>query len=133
MRINIQEINDVTLLELDGPLAGSSSICLADVVSKSVSAGKTKFVIDMEHVTFVDSSGLGALVVALKAVQQYSGQIRIASLGLQVYLIFELTRLNRLFEICPDKREAMRSFDLPPEKFWRSRSTLISSASKLAV
>lgn len=129
MRIDIQEINDVTLLELDGCLEGPTSTCLADAVSKSVSVSMTKFIIDMENVTFVDSCGLGALVAALKAVQQYSGQIRISSLDPEVYSIFELTRLHRLFEICPDKKQALLSFDLPPDKSWPwSRSTQIASA-----
>lgn len=133
MRIDIQEINDVTLLELDGHLSGPDSMSLADAVCQKVSANMNKFVIDMEHVSFVDSRGLGALITALKAVQPYAGKIRVCSLDSQVNAIFELTRLHRLFEIFSDQRQALRSFELPPDRFWHSRSAQLSSSCKLAV
>jgi anti-sigma B factor antagonist len=53
----------------------------------------------MAAIDFIDSSGLGALVGALKGVSKEKGEIRIAGLSPEVRTIFELTRLHRIFDI----------------------------------
>ena len=53
-------------------------------------------VVDLDAVTFVDSSGLGALIGGLKAARQAGGDLRIARPGEQARAILELTTLNRV-------------------------------------
>lgn len=59
--------------------------------------------IDLEDVTFVDSSGLGALVVALKTVRAAGGKLYICSINEQVKMLFELTSMDRVFEVFEDR------------------------------
>ena len=62
--------------------------------------------IDFSGTKFVDSIGLGALVSILKQSAQKQKKIVLANLSPQVRQIFELTRLYRLFEICPTVEDA---------------------------
>ena len=61
--------------------------------------------IDFQDVTFMDSSGLGALVLALKTVRAAGGKLFICSINEQVRMLFELTSMDRVFQIFPNRDE----------------------------
>ncbi|MFC7496096.1 MULTISPECIES: STAS domain-containing protein [unclassified Nocardioides] len=61
-----------------------------------VAAGRPRIVVDLSGVDFIDSSGLGALIGALKSARQASGDVRIAAAGEQVQAVLALTNLNRI-------------------------------------
>jgi len=63
-----------------------------------IDQGHHNLLIDMRRVEFIDSSGLGALVSALKRLGR-DGQLRVCSLNAGVRSMFELTRLNRVIPI----------------------------------
>ncbi len=64
-----------------------------------IAEGKHNLVVDLKQVTFIDSSGLGALVYALREAKMNGGDVKIAHLKSQVQSIFKVTRLNKIFEI----------------------------------
>lgn len=72
--------------------------------------GKSNIVIDLQHVRFIDSSGLGALVSGFKNAGSREGNLKLCGLQKQVKSMFELTRLHRVFEIFPSDEEALSSF-----------------------
>jgi anti-sigma B factor antagonist len=72
--------------------------------------GKTNIIIDLQHVRFIDSSGLGALVSGFKNAGSRDGSVKLCGLQKQVKSMFELTRLHRVFEIFPTEEEALASF-----------------------
>jgi anti-anti-sigma factor len=61
--------------------------------------------IDFRDVTFMDSSGLGALVLALKTVRAAGGKLFICSVNEQIKMLFELTSMDRVFEIFQTREE----------------------------
>ncbi len=61
--------------------------------------------IDFKRVTFMDSSGLGALVLALKKIQSSGGKLFLMSLNEQVQMLFDLTNLNSQFEFVDSEIE----------------------------
>ncbi len=69
--------------------------------------GEKNIVVQMDSVRFIDSSGLGALLSGHKNAEARSGKLALAGLQPQVYSMFELTRLNRVFEIYSDPDEAV--------------------------
>jgi anti-sigma B factor antagonist len=69
----------------------------------------TTVIVDFTTVHFVDSSGLGALLAAVRVASRNGGQIRVAGLCPDVRATFELARLNRVFDIFPTEREARAS------------------------
>jgi len=86
-------------------------------VSKLISAGATIVLIDLEEVTFIDSSGLGALVLAFKAVRSMGGKFVLCSVSDQARMLFELTGTDQLFETFANRAEFDRILATTPEQF----------------
>jgi anti-sigma B factor antagonist len=80
---------------------------LKDRILKLFEEGGRDLVIDLCDVKFIDSSGLGALLSGHKSALQRSAGFALAGLQPRVKSMFELTRLQRVFEIYPGLREAL--------------------------
>ena len=65
---------------------------------------------NLENVVFVDSTALATLVQAMKRCRQLDGDLRLSNLKQPVRMIFELTRLDRAFEIFNLEEEAVGAF-----------------------
>ncbi len=70
-----------------------------------------KIVIDFLLVEFVDSTFLGAIVSGLRKIAALNGDIKICSLQPPVSMLFELTRLNKVFQIFDDTDSAIKKFE----------------------
>lgn len=110
MEIRKETIQDVDVLALEGRLDASSAKQLKTQVQELTGAGRVNMVVDLEEVDFLDSSGLGSLVAALRSVNKLDGDIKLASLQEPVRVIIELTRLHRVFEIFGNATDAVESF-----------------------
>ncbi|NJK35509.1 MAG: STAS domain-containing protein [Oscillatoriales cyanobacterium SM2_2_1] len=72
-------------------------------VSDLVLSKPKVLLIDLKNVTFMDSSGLGALVSALKTVRANGGEMALASIGENVQMLFDLTSMGKIFKIYHDR------------------------------
>jgi len=70
-----------------------------------VQEGSEVIIVDFKNVTFMDSSGLGALVLSLKTVRSAGGKLLICSINDQIKMLFELTNMDRVFEIFNNREE----------------------------
>jgi anti-anti-sigma factor len=86
---------------LDGTKAGQFRQEISNLVESNVDI----VLIDFRDVTFMDSSGLGALVLALKTVRAAGGKLFICSVNEQIKMLFELTSMDRVFEIFQTREE----------------------------
>jgi anti-sigma B factor antagonist len=77
-----------------------------------IDQGQRQLVIDLKDVTFIDSSGLGALVSALKTLKRGSGagDVRLARVQPPVVSLLEIIRLNRVFTSYPSVEQAIESY-----------------------
>jgi anti-sigma B factor antagonist len=93
------------------PLAGEIDLHVSPSVAESLGlliAKKTKHVIvDFTRVTYVDSSGLAALIEGMQKVQQYGGRFGLAGVREDVKHIFDIARLDQVFEIYPNVDAAL--------------------------
>ena len=71
----------------------------------------TMLAVDLSGVTFVDSMALATLAGAMKRCRQKGGDLRIFGLQQAVRIIFELTRMNRAFQVFETEAEAVASFE----------------------
>jgi len=75
----------------------------------------SRIVLDMRQVGFIDSSIIGALVGLLRRARAAGGDVKIAGVTPEVEMIFEVTRLHRVFRILPSVDAAIEDFaDSPP-------------------
>jgi anti-sigma B factor antagonist len=106
-----QTDSGVTVLVPSGRLDVVGAPALKEAVSEAMKKnGHPKLVIDMEGVTFVDSSGLGSVVSALKQVRTSKGDLRLAAPNQQVRVVLELTTLDRVFPYFATVEEALTDF-----------------------
>jgi anti-anti-sigma factor len=67
-----------------------------------INAGSSQILLDFQDVIFMDSSGLGALVGALKAVEASGSRLLLCSVKSEVRMLLELTDIDQFFEIFPN-------------------------------
>lgn len=95
-------------------IEGEIDINTAPEIKKSFQgllAKKTpKMVINFCKVNYVDSSGLATLVEILKGMKSYGGRMRLTNLSPKIKGLFEITKLEKLFEIMNDEAEALSTF-----------------------
>lgn len=82
-----------------GILDGTQAIQLRKDISAKLEKSAEVILIDLQDVTFIDSSGLGALVSALKLVRTKGCKLCICSINDQIRMLFELTSMDRVFKV----------------------------------
>jgi anti-sigma B factor antagonist len=113
MKIDIAEQNGAAVVRPTSPrvdleVAGEFRAALVQLID----SGHRRLVVDMSDVNFVDSSGLGALVSALKALKvlKGGGDVRLANVQPPVVALLEIIRLHRVFASYPTVDQAVQSF-----------------------
>ncbi|MGB7414040.1 MAG: STAS domain-containing protein [Thermosynechococcaceae cyanobacterium] len=89
-------------IQPSGLLDSVSANQMRSSVSNAMEYGAESILIDFQDVTFMNSSAIGALVATLKEVKSKGKNLFICSLNPQIKMIFELTRMEDLFEIYKD-------------------------------
>lgn len=98
----------ITVIELSGILDGNRGNQLRREVSDTINGGTDVLLIDMKDVKFIDSSGLGSLVSSMQLARTANAQLYICSISDQVKMLFELTKLDRIFQIFIDQHDFKR-------------------------
>ena len=98
----------VTVLELSGILDGTRGNELRREVSGILANGADILLLDMKEVNFIDSSGLGALVSAMQMTRNANAKLFVCSISDQVRMLFELTKMDRIFRTFADQDEFNR-------------------------
>jgi anti-sigma B factor antagonist len=80
-------------------LSASSSVALIEWVTYSLESGARYLLIDLSSVSFMDSSGMGSLAVALKRVQEAGGMLALCSLNGQARMLLEIAGMDQIFPI----------------------------------
>lgn len=79
-----------------GRLTMASARQMRELLTDLVGQGTTRIVVDMAETSFLDSSGLGALIAGLKSARQAGGDLRVARPTAAVMTVFELTNLDKV-------------------------------------
>lgn len=98
---------ETAVLRPAGRLDLQSAQAFRELVAEVVADGRPRVVVDLAEVAFVDSSGLGALIAALKTCRQAGGDLRIAAVPPQVGTVLELTQMHRVLRAHADVDEAL--------------------------
>jgi anti-sigma B factor antagonist len=100
----------VVVVAPTGRLDVAGAPALKDAMSRLPKEGPTRVVIDMEGVSFVDSTGLGSVVAALKQLRNIHGELRLAAPNEHVRVVLELTTLDGVFPYYATVEEALTGF-----------------------
>jgi anti-sigma B factor antagonist len=99
------------ILEVGGEIDVYTAPRLREGIVASIEAGHTRLVIDVERVEFLDSTGLGVLVGALKKVRADGGTLDIVCTQQRILKIFDITGLDKVFGLHDSVSAAIRSHD----------------------
>jgi len=89
--------------EIDLHVSPTVTASLNEVIDKK----PDRLVVDLSDVSYIDSAGLAALIQAMQKVEGYGGKFMLAGLQETVRSIFEISRLDQVFQIFPDADAAL--------------------------
>jgi anti-anti-sigma factor len=95
----------VKVLTLKKNLNAQTSSEFQQAIAIILESGAEIVLLDCQNITFLDSSGLGTLVLAFKTLRDAGKKMVLCSINDQVRMIFELTSMTDIFEIFPSKDE----------------------------
>jgi len=111
MNLTTRDDGPVTILTVSGDLViGEAETAFKKTTTRLIEQGRTRLLVDLAAVNFLDSSGLGALVRAMTNSQKEGGQTKLLHAGPQVRKLLEMTKLDSVFEIHDDLEIAVASF-----------------------
>jgi anti-sigma B factor antagonist len=113
MALNIQqrEREGITVLELDGRITvGPEASALREKTAQLMSEGKKNLVLELSRVDFIDSTGLGALVICATTLRKSGGNVKLVNLNRRNIELLVMTKLATVFEIFTDEQDAISSY-----------------------
>jgi len=106
MKIRTESQGDVHILELEGELDYHSSPELREKLNGLVAKQAPKILINLKGVEYMDSSGIATFVEAFQKTKRYQGRLILAELTATVRGVFEIAKLESIFEIAPTLEDA---------------------------
>ncbi len=99
------------IIEVGGEVDVYTAPRLREAIVAAIDAGHTRLVVDVEKVEFLDSTGLGVLVGALKKVRADGGTLDIVCTQERILKIFDITGLDKVFGLHTSVAEAIAAHD----------------------
>jgi len=97
--MDFHTIHEMTIIQPEGRLDAAGGANLKDQLTAISPTDYPIWLIDLANVNFIDSAGLAALASILKAARDYGCRLFICNAQRSIRLIFEITRLDQVFEI----------------------------------
>jgi len=116
MNYEIHKVQDVVVAELKGDVwAEYHHFQLKDEISAILGLGNRRFLFDLAETKFMNSLGLGVIVSCWASIMQAGGELKICNVAPRVQSTFEVTGLDTLFEVRPDRATALAEFGVAAE------------------
>ena len=111
MKATARHHGKVTVVDLSGKITiGEGDIKLRDAVSALLDEGRKSILLNMGGVSYMDSAGIGELVACYKRATEKGASLKLINPTGKVQDLLVLTKLQEIFEIFRDEREALTSF-----------------------
>jgi anti-sigma B factor antagonist len=111
LTVQAHDSDGIRVLELSGRLvAGGPANVLREAIDEQIGQGRKQMVINLAGVDFIDSTGLGALVISFTALRKAGGALKLMGLNRRNIELLVLTKLSTVFEVFQDEQDAVNSF-----------------------
>jgi anti-sigma B factor antagonist len=109
--IQEREREGITILDFKGRIAaGPEATALREKVAAVTAAGKRNLVLNLAGVDYIDSTGLGALVVCVTSLRKLGGNMKLLNLNRRNIDLLVMTKLDTVFEVFTDEQDAVSSY-----------------------
>ena len=106
-----REREGVVILDMKGRITvGKEATALREKVAELAAAGQRNVVFNLQEVDFIDSTGLGALVICATSARKNGGNVKLVNLNKRNIELLVMTRLATAFETFNDEQDAINSF-----------------------
>ena len=113
MTIQERVVGSVAVLDLNGKLVlGDGDVLLKDKVHSLVFQGRKQILLNLGGVSYMDSSGLGALIASSVTASSNGGKIKLLNLTKRLQDLLSIAKLSTVFDSYDSEAEAVGSF--PP-------------------
>ena len=109
--VSERQTGDVTILDLSGEVRiGDSSVALRDSIRNLADKGKTKVLLNLAGVKYIDSTGIGELIANYTTITRQGGQLKLLNLTDRIQNLLVITKLLTVFDSYDNESEALKSF-----------------------
>jgi len=104
-------IGAVTVIEAAGRITlGENTTSFRKMIHDLTAGGRKKILLNLADVTYIDSSGIGELIAAFRAVKHQGGAVKLLNPAGRVYDLLHITKIHTVFEVFEDRASAVSSF-----------------------
>jgi anti-sigma B factor antagonist len=108
--IRESEREGIVILALKGRLTVGEASTVREKVNELVAAGRVNIILDLQNVDYIDSTGLGSMVICFTTVKKAGGALKLLNLNKRNIELLLLTKLHTIFEVFSDEQDAVNSF-----------------------
>jgi len=109
IKIVTKEVKKAHIIEVQGEIDVYTSPRVKETINELIEKEQYNLIINLEDVRYIDSTGLGVLIGALKKVREHNGSINLICTNPQIKKIFNITGLVKIFGIYKNQEEAISS------------------------
>lgn len=110
LTVTERKVRNVVIVDLDGRVLINTASALRKKVEELLDRGERRILLNLRGVPHMDSSGLGELTRSHASTYNFGGQIKLLGLTERVERLVEISRLDTVFEIFTDEKDAVSSF-----------------------
>jgi len=111
LQIHEREREGVVILDLEGRItAGEEAGLLRETLRRLAETGRRGVILNLAEVDYIDSTGLGALVMGYTTLRKAGGTLKLLNLSRRNIELIVFTKLETVFEIFDDELDAVNSF-----------------------
>jgi anti-sigma B factor antagonist len=111
MIIQMRIIGDVRILDCSGQIRlGEETMAIRNAVRDALDSGTKKIILNLEEVSYIDSSGIGELMRAHTTIIHQGGRLKLLHLAKRIRELLAITKLLTILEVFDDERSALASF-----------------------
>jgi anti-sigma B factor antagonist len=112
MSLDIRESSreGVDILSLKGRLTVGEASSVREKITDVIAAGTVNVLLNLQNVEYIDSTGLGALVICFTSLKKAGGALKLVNPNKRNVELLLLTKLHTIFEVFNDEQDAVNSF-----------------------
>ncbi|MEJ5284922.1 MAG: STAS domain-containing protein [Brevinematia bacterium] len=110
MEINRREAGEIVIFDITGEIDLYNAPEIKEKIKDEMNKNKVNIIINLDKVTYIDSSGIGVLISSLSNLKKVGGALKLINVYASVRKVFELTKLTSFFDIYDSEADAIASF-----------------------
>ena len=111
IKVETKEVKNGHIISVQGEIDVYTSPRVKEIINELIEQGHFNLIINLEGVRYIDSTGLGVLIGALKKVRENEGSINLICTNPQIKKIFNITGLVKIFGIHKNEEEALKNIE----------------------